>query len=51
MTVQAFHKLCNVFTQMSILMHFNSELRAQIKTDALIVKLINIYLQLQTDAQ
>ena len=51
MTVQAFHKLCNVFTQMSILMHFNSELRAQIKTDALIVKLTNIYLQLQTDAQ
>ena len=32
-------------------MHFNSELRAQIKINVLIVKLINIYSQLQTDAQ
>ncbi len=51
MTVQAFCKLCNIFTQIFILMHFNSELRAQIETDILIIKLINIYSQLQTDAQ
>jgi len=51
MTAQAFHKLCNAFIQTPILMHFNSELRAKIKINVLIVKLINIYLQLQTDAQ
>ena len=51
MTVQAFCKLCNIFIQTSILTHFNSELRAQIETDVLIVKLMNIYSQLQIDAQ
>ncbi len=32
-------------------MHFNSELRAQIEINVLIVKLINIYLQLQMNIQ
>ncbi len=31
---------------MSILMHFNSELKAQIEINILIIKSINIYLQL-----
>jgi len=46
-----FYKLCNIFIQTFILMHFNLELRAQIEINVLIVKLTNIYSQLQMNAQ
>ncbi len=46
-----FYKLCNIFIQTFILMHFNLKLRAQIKIKVLIIKLISIYLQLQMNAQ
>lgn len=46
---EAFNNLCAVFTQASILTHFNSNLKPRVETDASIVRLAGIYSQLQKD--
>lgn len=48
---EAFCKLYTVFMQTPMLAHFNLKLKGQVKTDTSIVRLADIYSQLQTNSQ